>query len=160
MNNSVAIYDPKVSLLEVRADSKTYPRIKDIPFSEAVEKVKAIILTAYIMKGQKPEGEDIERMAAILVSELVERNDYGTMYITLHEIHYAIRKGLLDPSQEVYGISVVSLFKLIAHFAKTEGRANQDAVMARRRTAVPKEIGEAIDKASKIMIENIKRNRK
>lgn len=111
-------------LLEIRHDKDRFPRLKDITTANAVARVRGIVASAYLYRGQAIDKEAAGFIAAALVQELTTDFDrLGTAEITIEEVAYAVRKAVMSDS--MYGISVASLYRAVVGYIKSEGAALQ-----------------------------------
>lgn len=134
MSNELTTYNEAVDLVAVRMDSARFPRIKTIPATTAVTGMSQIIGATMAYSGKSLSTEDLERMAATLLNELLQDYDgIGTANITLHEINYCVRRAVLGLGPEMYGINVASLYKVICDYCLHEGRQAQESANNRNR---------------------------
>ena len=127
-------YNPgKATLLEMRADSKRFPRLKDMTREEAVFGKVKIVSQAFLYRGQTADQANIQFISNSLVTELLEDKRFGAAYISLAEIQVVVKRAILG--SDMFGISVSSLYKVIMEFVKGEGHQNQVIVANRMREA-------------------------
>lgn len=133
----MAVAPQKASLLEIRTDSKKYPRLYTYRREEAVNLMNGVILMAYQYRGQQADTSTIVMMSSSLIDILLEDEfAIGTRYISFEEIKRIVKKAVLGQGKEMFGISVSSIFQAIADYCKGEGRvASQQAreVAAKQR---------------------------
>lgn len=124
-------YNPgNASLLEMRADSDRFPRIKTMPRERAVLGMSKIVTQAFLYRGQAADPTNIQFISSALVQELLEDTN-GAYNLSLAEIQVIVKRAVLNT--EMMGINVSSLYKVIIAFVKGEGRENQSRVDALRR---------------------------
>lgn len=124
-------YNPgNASLLEMRADSDRFPRIKTMPREQAVLGMSKIVTQAFLYRGQAADPTNIQFISSALVQELLEDTN-GAYNLSLAEIQVIVKRAILNT--EMMGINVSSLYKVIIAFVKGEGRENQSRVDALRR---------------------------
>lgn len=124
-------YNPgNASLLEMRADSDRFPRIKTMPREQAVLGMSKIVTQAFLYRGQAADPTNIQFISSALVQEILEDTN-GAYNLSLAEIQVIVKRAVLNT--EMMGINVSSLYKVIIAFVKGEGRENQSRVDALRR---------------------------
>lgn len=135
MSNEITNYNPgQASLLEMRADSTRFPRLKTLPREQAVSGLTRIISQAFLYRGQTADSVNVQFIANALLDELLEDGKYGAGNISLAEIRVVVKRAVLN--SDMFGITVASLYKVILAFCKEEGHLNQQMVnMSRRREA-------------------------
>lgn len=132
-SSAMVNYNPgKATLLEMRADSTRFPRIKTIPREQAVMGMAKIVSQAFLYRGQAADLTNIQFISSALVDELLEDDKYGAGYLSLAEIQVVVKRAVLGGS-EMFGISVASLYKVIMEFVKGEGHRNQQQVLEQRQ---------------------------
>ena len=120
-----------VSLVDIRSDAKTYPRIKHLAAQQATARLQQVVAMAYAYTGRPAEGNRIEVVAAALYNELMEdKRGLGTANITIEEIGHAVKTAILDGEDDMY-ISVASLYKAVCNYAAGEGNDAQKAAYQR-----------------------------
>lgn len=133
MSNEIANYNPgQASLLEMRADSTRFPRIKTMPREQVVMGMAKIVSQAFLYRGQAADPTNIQFISSALVQELLDDDKYGAGYLSLAEIQLVVKRAVLGGS-EMFGISVASLYKVIMEFVKGEGHLNQQKILDARR---------------------------
>ena len=124
-------YNPgNASLLEMRADSDRFPRIKTMPREQAVLGMSKIVTQAFLYRGQAADPTNIQFISTALVQEILEDTN-GAYNLSLAEIQVIVKRAVLNT--DMMGINVSSLYKVIIAFVKGEGRENQSRVDALRR---------------------------
>ena len=124
-------YNPgNASLLEMRADSDRFPRIKTMPREQAVLGMSKIVTQAFLYRGQAADPTNIQFISSALVQEILEDSN-GAYNLSLAEIQVIVKRAVLNT--DMMGINVSSLYKVIIAFVKGEGRENQSRVDALRR---------------------------
>ena len=137
----------KATLVEIRTDSKAFPRLYTYRSEEAIAQMNMIIMMAFQFRGQQADAMTIYQMSSSLISILNE-DEYGigTRFLSFEEIKRVIRKAALGQGREMYGISVSSLFQALADYCKGEGKAaDQEAkLIASRQKEQMNELRNAI----------------
>lgn len=129
--NAVTDYNPnKASLLEMRADSKRFPRLKSVSREQAIFDMSRIVSQAFLYRGQLLDKQNILFISTTLVDELLEDDIYGAGTISFAEIQVVVKRAILG--SDIY-ISVSSLYKIIMDFVKGEGHNNQKQVNEAKR---------------------------
>lgn len=127
---TLAVYNRRVDLVEVRRDAVTFPRISATPKEEAVKKMIALVYAAFLYRGQEIVPEKVRFIASALVDEILADPHFGLPTLSWMEIGMVIRRAVLGGAKELYGVSVASLYSALVEYAKTEGheaskKANQ-----------------------------------
>lgn len=132
-SSALVNYNPgKATLLEMRADSTRFPRIKTMPREQAVMGMAKIVSQAFLYRGQAADPTNIQFISSALVQELLEDDKNGAGYLSLAEIQVVVKRAVLGGS-EMFGISVASLYKVIMEFVKGEGHLNQKQIQERKQ---------------------------
>ena len=118
----------RASLLEMRADSSRFPRVKSVPREQAVFEMTKIVTQAFLYRGQSADVTTIQFISSSLVDELLADDKYGASSISFAEIQVVVKRAVLGGS-EMFGISVASLYKVIMEFVKGEGHLNQIKIL-------------------------------
>lgn len=122
----------QVSLLEMRMDEKRFPRIGAFPREQAVFEMSKIVSQAFLYRGQAADPKNIQFISCALVDELQSDLDkLGTRHISFAEISRVVKRAVLQ--EDMYGISVASLYKVIIEYIKGEGHRLQQEVSERKR---------------------------
>ena len=123
----------QVSLLEMRMDEKRFPRIGTFSREQAVFEMSKIVSQAFLYKGQAADPTNIQFISCSLVDELqADLDKLGTRNISFAEISRIVKRSVLQ--DEMYGISVASLYKVIIEYIKGEGhRLHQQVAEMRRK---------------------------
>lgn len=127
--NEIMIPTGQATLVDIRTDSKTFPRLHTYDRAEAVGQMNIILLMAFQYRGQQADAYTINQMSNSLIELLLE-DEYslGMKYLTFEEIKRIVRKAALGQGKEMYGISVSSIFQALADYCKGEGKmASQQA---------------------------------
>ena len=132
MSNELATYKPGVSLVDIRMDSKTYPRLKNLGMQAATSRLQQVVAMAYTYTG-RPVDEGRVRMVAIaLYKELMEdKKGIGVANITIEEIGHAVKGEILEAESDIY-INIAFLYRAICKYALGEGHDAQDEANKRR----------------------------
>lgn len=113
--------DSNASLLDMRIDAKRFPRICTYTREQAVFEMTKIVSQAFLYKGQMADPKNIQFISSTLVDELQSDPDrIGTKGISFAEISRIVKRAVLQ--DEMYGISVASIFKVIAEYVNGEGK--------------------------------------
>lgn len=133
----------QVSLLEMRMDEKRFPRIGAFPREQAVFEMSKIVSRAFLYKGQAADPKNIQFISCAIVDELQSDLDrLGTRNISFGEISRVVKRAVLQ--DDMYGISVASLYKVIIDYIKGEGHRLQQEVLQKRRSIEQREIKNSI----------------
>lgn len=134
-SSSLENFNPgRASLLEMRADSSRFPRLKSVPREQAVFEMSKIVSQAFLYRGQAADLTNIQFISSSLVDELLADDKYGASSISFAEIQVVVKRAVLGEA-EMFGISVASLYKVIMAYVKGEGHLNQKQVEQYRREA-------------------------
>lgn len=110
------------SLVQIRLDAKKYPRIKNMSYGDVIKALAEIVGTAFMYSGRKSDGQDIAFIATSLYQELMtDEQELGMASLTIAEIGRCVKRSVMGQGQEMFGISVASLYKIIAEYCKGEG---------------------------------------
>lgn len=133
----------QVSLLEMRMDEKRFPRIGAFPREQAVFEMSKIVSQAFLYKGQAADPKNIQFISCALVDELQSDLDkLGTRHISFAEISRVVKRSVLQ--EDMYGISVASLYKVIIEYIKGEGHRLQQEVSERKRKSEQEQIKNSV----------------
>lgn len=133
----------QVSLLEMRMDEKRFPRIGAFPREQAVFEMSKIVSQAFLYKGQAADPKNIQFISCALVDELQSDLDkLGTRHISFAEISRVVKRAVLQ--DDMYGISVASLYKVIIEYIKGEGHRLQQEVSERKRKSEQEQIKNSV----------------
>lgn len=134
---AIAQSSQRASLVDIRKNPMSFPRIKDYAPDALLMELKSSILMVYQYRGQRPVGgaEEIKVMARTLMAELLS-DDFGndTRELSMEEIRRALRKVGLRQGSDMYGINVGSLYNAILDFRNTEVEDARQRVAAERRS--------------------------
>lgn len=133
----------QVSLLEMRMDEKRFPRIGAFPREQAVFEMSKIVSQAFLYRGQAADPKNIQFISCALVDELQSDLDkLGTRHISFAEISRVVKRAVLQ--EDMYGISVASLYKVIIEYIKGEGHRLQREVSERKRKSEQEQIKNSV----------------
>lgn len=134
MNNSIVPFAPSAaSLVDIRLNTRDYPRIKSLSYSNAVHDLGAVVAMAFNYTGREYTPESVALVAASLYNELMADDlGIGTANITIEEVGRAVKRAVLG-EVEMYGINVSSLYKVICNYATGEGHDAQVAANSRHK---------------------------
>ena len=117
----------QVSLLDIRKDAKRFPRLHTYSREQAVTEMSKIVSQAFLYKGQAADPTNIQFISCSLVDELqADLDRLGTRFLSFAEISRIVKRAVLQ--DEMYGISVASLYKVIVEYVKGEGIKLQQQV--------------------------------
>ena len=117
----------QASLLEIRMDAKRYPRLHSYTREQAVAEMTKVVSQAFLYKGQAADPNNIQFISCSLVDELqADLDRLGTRFLSFAEISRIVKRAVLQ--DEMYGISVASLYKVIVEYVKGEGLKLQQQV--------------------------------
>lgn len=121
--NQLTTQTGQVTLIDIRSDSRRFPRLYSYRREEAIAQMNIIILMAYQFKGQQADVPTITQMSSSLI-DILNADEYsiGTKYLSFEEIRRVVRKAVLGQGKEMYGISVSSIFQALADYCKGEGK--------------------------------------
>ena len=133
----------QVSLLEMRMDEKRFPRIGAFPREQAVFEMSKIVSQAFLYRGQAADPKNLQFISCALVDELQSDLDkLGTRHISFAEISRVVKRAVLQ--DDMYGISVASLYKVIIEYIKGEGHRLQQEVSERKRKSEQEQIKNSV----------------
>lgn len=133
----------QVSLLEMRMDEKRFPRIGAFPREQAVFEMSKIVSQAFLYKGQAADPKNIQFISCALVDELqADLDKLGTRNISFAEISRVVKRAVLQ--DDMYGISVASIYKVIIEYIKGEGHSLQQEVSERKRKSEQEQIKNSV----------------
>ena len=133
----------QVSLLEMRMDEKRFPRIGAFPREQAVFEMSKIVSQAFLYRGQAADPKNIQFISCALVDELQSDLDkLGTRHISFAEISRIVKRAVLQ--DDMYGISVSSIYKVIIEYVKGEGHRLQQEVSERKRKSEQEQIKNSV----------------
>lgn len=122
----------QVSLLEMRMDAKRFPRVGTFSREDAILEMSKIVSQAFLYKGQAADPTNIQFISCSLVDELQSDLDrIGTRNVSFAEISRVVKRAVLQ--DEMYGISVASLYRIIVGYIKGEGHRLHEQVMEMKR---------------------------
>lgn len=133
----------QVSLLEMRMDEKRFPRIGTFSREQAGFEMSKIVSQAFLYRGQAADPKNIQFISYALVDELQSDLDkLGTRHISFAEISRVVKRAVLQ--DDMYGISVASLYKVIIEYIKGEGHRLQQEVSERKRKSEQEQIKNSV----------------
>ena len=137
MNNLPSVgVNPQASLLEIRMDSKTYPRLSAYTREQAIMQMAKVVSQAFLYRGQTADPQNIQFISTALIDELLEDRIFGVKHISFAEISRVVKRAVLGGS-EMFGISVASLYKVIMEYVKGEGhRLSEEAHRLKRQQSL------------------------
>lgn len=119
-NQLMTVNPSQATLLDMRMDSKRFPRVGAFSREEATFEMSKIVSQAFLYRGQVADPKNIQFISAALVDELQADLDHlGTRHISFAEISRVVKKSVLQ--DDMYGISVATLYKVIIDYIKGEG---------------------------------------
>lgn len=134
-DNALAVQNnAQVTLLDIRKDPKRFPRIGTYQREQAVFEMSKIVSQAFLYKGQSADPTNIQFISCSLVDELqADLDNMGTKHISFGEISRVVKRAVLQ--DDMYGISVASLYKVIIEYIKGEGHQLQKQLIEERKKA-------------------------
>lgn len=133
----------QVSLMDMRMDAKRFPRIGSVSRESAIHEMSRIVSQAFLYKGQAADATNIQFISCALVDELQSDLDrVGTKFISFAEISRIIKRAIL--TEEMFGISVASLYKVIIEYIKGEGHRLQKEIDRKREEEQRKKLKDSI----------------
>lgn len=145
--NEVTVVRPGAnyaSLMQIRIDSKTYPRLHSIPLDEARRELEKIVLTAFQYVGRETDTQTVMTIADNLLNELLaDLDDIGTDNVTLEEISRVVKRAVLGQRREMYGINFASLYAVIADYCRGEGYQVERDIASMERSKREKLLAES-----------------
>ena len=123
MNEIATTTGNRATLVDIRTDNKKFPRLHTYRKEDAVTHMNVIILMAFQLRGQNADVQTIMQMSSSLI-DILNDDDYGigTKYLSFEEIKRVVKKAVLGQAREMYGLSVSSLFQVLADYCRGEGR--------------------------------------
>ena len=118
---TLAQYNPRVDLLEVRRNAQQYPRIGATDFEKAVITIRPMVYAAFLYRGQEVTKDTLGFISVALVQEIMNDTTYGLKQLSWLEVGMIIRRAVLGGGKELYGVSVASLYSALVDYAKNEG---------------------------------------
>lgn len=122
MNELTIQEQPAISLVEIRADDKRFPRLHSYPQETAIKMMSMCVLRAAKYYDAELTMESVNQIAFDLYTELMgDVEGLRTQNITFEEILRSIRKAATGQSVEYYGkVSFHFLYKVIMHYIRNE----------------------------------------
>lgn len=122
MNELTIQEQPAISLVEIRADDKRFPRLHSYPQETAIKMMSMCVLRAAKYYDADLTMESVNQIAFDLYTELMgDVEGLRTQNITFEEILRSIRKAATGQSVEYYGkVSFHFLYKVIMHYIRNE----------------------------------------
>lgn len=118
---TLARYNAKLDLVDVRRHPEKYPRIGATDYAEAVAKMTEIVFAAAFYRGQEMDDTQIKFIASALVAEVLADTKLGLRSLAWVEIGRAIRTAVLGAGREMFGVSVATLYAALVDYARGEG---------------------------------------
>lgn len=154
MNELVIKDTSTLTPVEIRMDQESFPRLKNIPSEKAVNSLALIVGKAFMYTGRYANDADIAFIATNLYNELLEdERQLGMKEITIEEIWRCIKRSVLGQgSKEMFGISVASLYAIIAEYCKGEGHMASIEASRRLKKRTPATALSMADNYAKLML--------
>ena len=131
----VPISSQGLSPYDMRRDEQRFPRLRHITAVDAIAQISQVIVHAAMLRGTRIVAEDIATIAAGLHHEMMlDEDKLGTDNVSAAELDYAVRRAILR-GDEIYGINVASLYKIVTGYIKTEGTLAHRRILAERDAA-------------------------
>ena len=130
MNKLAVIDRSKATLVEIRTDSKNFPRLHKYSQERATHEMSKAILLVFQLRGKQITKEDLTQMSATLV-KILQEDEYGigTQNITFEEITRVFKKAALGQGVDLYGVNVSILYQAIVDYCENvEREANMQAM--------------------------------
>ncbi len=126
----VSILKPQPTLLDIRRDKETYPRLYTMDETQAKAELAIITMMAFQYRGQNIDIETNLALVDSLYAELMEDEDnVGLRYLTMAEIRRVVKRALTGQTKkELYGVNVGSLLTVLTDYARGEGAELQAKV--------------------------------
>ena len=116
MSNELTIFEGKQpTLLEIRMDSKKYPRLCRIDRNDAIRKMTIIVNTAMMYRGQTADATGVSLISSSLVDELLAEEKYGAKFLSIEEIAIIVKKAVLET--DIY-VSVSTIYRAVLDYCK------------------------------------------
>lgn len=110
------------SVIQMRLNPTQYPRIKNMPYQDAVKQLAGVVGTAFMYTGRSSNEQDIAFIATNLYNEIMmDEENIGMRNISIAEIGRCVKRSVLGQGKEMFGISVASLYAIVADYCKGEG---------------------------------------
>lgn len=133
----------QVSLLDIRKDAKRFPRLHTYSREQAVTEMSKIVSQAFLYKGQAADPTNIQFISCSLVDELqADLDRLGTRFLSFAEISRIVKRAVLQ--DEMYGVSVASLYKVIVEYVKGEGLKLLQQVKEEKHNAEQEQIRNSV----------------
>lgn len=133
----------QVSLLDIRKDAKRFPRLHTYSREQAVNEMSKIVSQAFLYKGQAADPTNIQFISCSLVDELqADLDRLGTRFLSFAEISRIVKRAVLQ--DEMYGVSVASLYKVIIEYVKGEGLKLLQQVKEEKHNAEQEQIRNSV----------------
>lgn len=143
MSNDLTIPNTNATLLDMRMDAKRFPRIGKVSREDAIVLMSKVVTEAYLYKGQNADITNVRYIASALVDELQsDMDNLGTRNISFAEIARIVKRAIL--TEEMFGISVASLFKVILEYIKGEGHELQVKVREMRSNETQRQMRDSV----------------
>ena len=135
MSNELTVFSGQqgVSLVDIRMDSKTFPRLKNLSMQIATARLQQVVMMAYTYTGRPVDEGRLSMVAKALYNELMEdKRGIGTANITIEEIGHAVKSEILEADGDIY-INIAFLYRAVCKYALGEGHEAQESANSRRR---------------------------
>lgn len=143
ISGQMAVMPQKASMLQVRLDHKTYPRLGTYDYQSALDSLTGIILLCFQYRGQQADADNVAFIATELLNYLLEDPEkIGTRNLTFEEIGRLFRQAIMG-GREMYGISVASLYPILADYCNGEGAKLHQEELKQLRAAQEKKVEQA-----------------
>lgn len=119
MNNNLTIPKGKPTLLDIRLDARTYPRLHTFSREKAIERMSRTLSELFIFQGRTIDAYAIQLMSGAVIEELMDDTDnLGTRLITFEEIGRAIKKAIIE--EDVF-LNSASVLRIILKYVRGDG---------------------------------------
>ena len=126
-NNSTALVryatipapDYTTPAVELRSNRETYPHLSDIDRGDVLRIVKDYALAAFMIRGQKPDGQMLAVTAGILTDTLLaDEKRIGTNALTVQELSRIFRDAAMEGDRPV---SAACLYEAVERYVLGPG---------------------------------------
>lgn len=104
------------------------PKLSEIEYLPAVEKIVTILTTVYTLSGQKPDAVTLAIYAQEFYTQLMRL--YSS--ITLEEVAEALRRGVFDEYGEYYGLNIKTFVQFVKGYLNSLERKNAKEIFEKK----------------------------
>lgn len=153
MSNEIA--KREVSLVDIRLDANTYPRLNSYDRQEAIQLIAKIVYKALMYRGQSIDAANVNFISTNLYDELMSERELGARYITIEEMKRVVNKSVLHDN--IYGVSVASLYKVIIEYVKGEGHVASVQAIEKHRSMMRENEKRLLQTPANILVKLLKK---